>query len=277
MLSLEEKLNLIQIGAENSSHKDQLMNAIKRIQSMLSNAQSERIKTTVASKIQHSTLLQACTHKSNNQPFRENSDTNTGSGEVEDYDYEEQEPNPCSCNEYDILLKHLKTCPDPQLQIPQEITNLSTHYSEIEESIRIIQDTINDLSTEELLSEVKTLSDFLTSDMSEMAQTLQHITQNYNSSITFFKNFEISLDKIKETYIYYKLHLLVYVGLGGLAVLVSVKIISVFFRIVQCYPLVKDYISDWRAFRESRQAQRVEGFGNLDQNLPLVPIVQRAR
>ena len=117
----------------------------------------------------------------------------------------------------------------------------------------------------------------MTSDMSEMAQTLQHITQNYNDSITFFKNFEISLDKIKETYIYYKLHLLVYVGLGGLAVLVSVKIISVFFRIVQCYPLVKDYISDWKAFRESRQNQRIEGFGNLEQNLPLVPIVQRAR
>ena len=116
MLRLEEKLNLILIGAENSFHKDQLMNAIKRTQSMLSNAQRERIKTTVASKIQHSTLLQACTHKNNNQPFRENFDTNTGSGQVEDYDYDEPEPNPGSCNEYDILLKHLKTCPELYIQ-----------------------------------------------------------------------------------------------------------------------------------------------------------------
>ena len=63
LLSLEEKINLIQIGPENSSHKDELMNAIRRVQSMLSNAQNDRMKTTLASKIQHSTLLQACTHK----------------------------------------------------------------------------------------------------------------------------------------------------------------------------------------------------------------------
>ena len=118
------------------------------------------------------------------------------------------------------------------------------HYNDIEESIRVIQETIHNLSTEELLSEVKRLSNFMTSDMSEMSQTLQHITQNYDSSLTFFKNFETSLDKIKEVYINYKLHLLVYIGLSGLAVLVAVKIISVFFKLIQCYPLVKDYISD---------------------------------
>ena len=126
LLSLEEKINLIQVGPENSSHKNQLMNAIKRVQSMLSTAQNDRKKTTVASQIQHSTLLQACTHKNKNQLFREDSDSNTGSGQVDDYDYnepDEPENNPGSCNEYDLLLKHLKTCPDPDIQIPQEITN----------------------------------------------------------------------------------------------------------------------------------------------------------
>ncbi len=286
LLDLEEKLNLIQTVVGNPSHRDQLMNAIKRTQAMLSNAQKERTKSHAASKILHSTLLQACSNDGNNQPsveggghnpLRGNSDTRTGSGLNGDYEEEEPESNSCTCNEYEILLKHLKTCPDPQIQIPQEITNLSTHYNEIEDSIRVIQETISNLSTEELLAEVKTLSEFMTSDMSEMSHTLQHITENYNSSITFFKNFETGLDKIKEIYIYYKLHLLVYIGLSGLAVLVTIQIISVFFKIVQCYPLVKDYLSDWKAFRESRQAQRVEGFGNLDQNLPLVPIVQRAR
>ena len=68
-----------------------------------------------------------------------------------------------------------------------------------------------------------------------------------------------------------------YLGLSGLAVLLAVKIISVFIKLVQCYPLVKDYMSDWQAFRNSRQAQRIEAFRNLEQNLPLVPIVQRAR
>ena len=60
LLSLEQKINLIQVGPENSSHRNQLMNAIKRVQAMLSTAQSDRKKTTATSQIQQSTLLQAC-------------------------------------------------------------------------------------------------------------------------------------------------------------------------------------------------------------------------
>ena len=110
-----------------------------------------------------------------------------------------------------------------------------------------------------------------------MSQTLDYITQNYDSSLAFFKSFEENLDKVREVYVSYKLHLLVYLGLSAIGVLLAVKIISVFIKIVQCYLLVKDYMSDWQAFRNSRQAQRTEAFGNLEQNLPLVPIVQRAR
>ena len=38
LLSLEQKIDLIQVGPENSSHRNQLMNAIKRVQAMLSTA-----------------------------------------------------------------------------------------------------------------------------------------------------------------------------------------------------------------------------------------------
>ena len=133
MLSLEEKINSIQTNVGNPSHRNQLMTAIKRTHSMLSNAQKDRVKTNVASKIQHSTLLQACSNEGNNQPSLENSDTRSGSGHAEDYDNEENDQNSCSCNEYVVLLRHLRTCPDPQLQIPQEITDLSVHYHDIEE------------------------------------------------------------------------------------------------------------------------------------------------
>ena len=85
-----------------------------------------------------------------------------------------------------------------------------------------------------------------------------------------------NLDKIKEIYVKYKLHLFGYLVLSALGILVVVKIISVLIKVVQCYPLVKDYMADWHAFRDSRQAQRIEALGNLEQNLPLVPIVQRA-
>merc|ERR1712237_284865 len=137
---------------------------------MLSSAQRYRVKTDVARKIQHSTLLQACSDEGNNQPSQGNYDNREGSGPSEDYENEENEQNSCLCNDmqYDILLKYLKTCPDPQ--IPEEITNLSMHYNDIENSIRVIQDTIHRLSTEELMSEVKKLSNFMGSDMSEMSQ-----------------------------------------------------------------------------------------------------------
>ena len=51
LLSLEQKINLIQVGPENSSHRNQLMNAIKRVQAMLSTAQSDRKKSTATSQI----------------------------------------------------------------------------------------------------------------------------------------------------------------------------------------------------------------------------------
>ena len=64
-------------------------------------------------------------------------------------------------------------------------------------SIKTIQRSIQDLSTDDLLTEVKKLSDFLTTDMSEMSQTLDYITQNYDSSLAFFKSFEENLDKVR--------------------------------------------------------------------------------
>ena len=82
--------------------------------------------------------------------------------------------------------------------------------------------------------------------MSEMSQTLNYITQNYDSSLAFFQSFEENLDKLKEVYVGYKLHFLVYSGLGLIGVLVAIKIISVFIKIAQCYPLVKDFISDFQ-------------------------------
>ena len=205
----------------------------------------------------------------------------TGSGDSIDYDdnlldNEDNNQNSCSCNEYDILLRHLKTCPEPKLELPPEINDLSVHYHEIEESIKIIQETIQHLSTDTLLTEVQSLSDFLTTDMREMSQTLDYITQNYDSSLTFFKSFDENLDKIKDIYVRYELHLFGYLVLSALGILVGVIIISVLIKIVQFYPSVKNYLDDWHAFRVSRQAQRNEVSENPEQNLPLVPIIQRA-
>ena len=68
--------------------------------------------------------------------------------------------------------------------------------------------------------------------MAEMSQTLDYITQNYDSSLTFFKSFDENLDKIKEIYVKYKLHLFGYLVLSALRILVVVKIILVLIKLV---------------------------------------------
>ena len=59
------------------------------------------------------------------------------------------------CNIHGLLLKHLKTCPEPQVSLPYEIKDLSPHYRDIEDSISTIRNTIQDISTDTLLTEVK--------------------------------------------------------------------------------------------------------------------------
>ena len=117
--------------------------AIRRTHTMLTGAQRERAKSTNDFKIKHSTLLKACTVNENNHPSQENPEDVTGSGDSIDYDdslldNENSKQSSCSCNEYDILLRHLRTCPKPKLELPPEINDLSVHYHEIEESIKIV-------------------------------------------------------------------------------------------------------------------------------------------
>ena len=88
----------------------------------------------------------------------------------------------------------------------------------------------------------------MTTDMSEMSNTLDYINQNYDSSPTFFKSVEENLNKVKEVYVGYKLHFLVYAGIGLVGVLLGIKLISVCIKVTQCYPLIKDYMSDWSEF-----------------------------
>ena len=112
--------------------------------------------------IKHSTLIEACTNNGNHRNSQETSNNGNGSGRSDDYgdgfwdrDQESNDDtnqNTCSpCNEYGILLKHLRSCPEPEIALPLEIRDLSLHYQEIEESIRAIQNTIQDLSTDSLL------------------------------------------------------------------------------------------------------------------------------
>ena len=109
-----------------------------------------------------------------------------------------------------------------------------------------------------------------------MSNTLDYITENYNSSLTFFKGFEKSLNTVKEVYIGYNLHYLFYAGLGLVGILLGIKLISLLIKAIECYPSITNYMADWSEFREQRQKLRNEGMGAFERALPLVPVVNRA-
>ena len=77
-----------------------------------------------------------------------------------------------------------------------------------------------------------------------MSNTFDYITQNYDSSLAFFQSFEENFNGVKDVYKGYKLDYLVYAGIGVVGLLLALKLISLFVRIVQCYPAARDYISD---------------------------------
>ena len=106
---------------------------------MLYNAHKHRLKSIKDYGIKHSTLIEACTRKIHSQSFRAPAN-DEGSGHPEDY-YEDdfwhndqeinRHDNQRTCapyNEYGILLKHLRTCSEPEISLPLEITDLSLHY-----------------------------------------------------------------------------------------------------------------------------------------------------
>ena len=110
-----------------------------------------------------------------------------------------------------------------------------------------------------------------------MRNTIDYITQNYDSSLAFFQSFEENLNGVKDVYKGYKLDYLVYAGIGVVGLLLALKLISLFVRIVQCYPAARDYISDWSEFRAQRQNRRNERMEDFERALPLLRIVNRAR
>ena len=104
---------------------------------------------------------------------------------------------------------------------------------------------------------------------------MDYITENYDSSLTFFKGFEKSLNTVKEVYIGYKLHYLFYARLALVGIFLGIKLISLLIKAVQCYPLVTNYMADWSEFCQQCQNLRNEGMGAFERALPLVPVFNR--
>ena len=62
-----------------------------------------------------------------------------------------------------------------EVEIPSEVKALGSHYRLIDRSLSGIQDALEELETEELMSKLTELSNFIAHDFAEISRTLDFI------------------------------------------------------------------------------------------------------
>ena len=144
-------------------------------------------------------------------------------------------------------------CPSQRVDLPLEVRELGIHYKEIEKSISVIKKVLDDLETDELLGELKHISNFVSRDFAEISQTLYFLESNYNVSLNFFQSFDTSLQTIHQVYTGNRLHILVYVVLFVIGTLLAIKILSMMVQCVKVYPLITGVLQDFREFCQTKQ------------------------
>ena len=78
------------------------------------------------------------------------------------------------------IKRYLRKCPNPAIEIPQELRNLGFHSRQIDESLSTIQNTLRSIETDELMVKVTEISDFISEDLEEIQGTLEGIQVKYN-------------------------------------------------------------------------------------------------
>ena len=145
-------------------------------------------------------------------------------------------------------------------------------YKDVETSVNTIKETVDALSNDHLLNEIQELNSYVQTDLRDITLALDDISSNYNYSIQIFRSVESTIETVHEIYTGYHLYLILYIGMAIIGTVLAIQIIIVIIKIVKCYPSVKNYLSDWSAFREARSRQREERADmQIGQALPLVP------
>ena len=120
-------------------------------------------------------LVNACTGSGHSDPF-------------DDYDTDDDRSippiqpvnpiinsTPCPKIDFTSFRKYLRVCPTQRIEIPSEVKNLGSHYSLIDRSLSGIQDTLENLETDELMSQLTAVSNFIVHDFAEISRTLDFI------------------------------------------------------------------------------------------------------
>ena len=72
------------------------------------------------------------------------------------------------------------------MDLPNELTNLGAHSKLIDQSLSSIQDTLEGIETDQLMTKLTQINTFITHDFAEIQRTLEHIQTRYNTSLQFF-------------------------------------------------------------------------------------------
>ena len=97
---------------------------------------------------------------------------------------------------------------------------------------------MDDLETNELMVQLRHLSNFVSRDFAEITETLDYLESNYNPSLSFFQSFDKSLSTIQKVYIDYNLHIVWYGALSIIGILFVIKVVTLLINCVHGWPKV---------------------------------------
>ena len=148
------------------------------------------------------------------------------------------------------------------------------HSKQIDQSLSSIQDTLEDIETDQLMSKLTEISSFITHDFGEIQRTLEHIQVRYNSSLRFFESFDKGLHNLEAIYTDYHLFLLWYAALVILGILFLAKAVSLIIYCIDCWPSVTYFYSDFTEYRRVRSNEE-DNRGGIGGNQIELPLIQR--
>ena len=64
-------------------------------------------------------------------------------------------------------------CPPQTIELPHELKTLGSHSKQIDQSLSSIQDTLEDIETDQLMSKLTEISSFITHDFGEYLSQIQ--------------------------------------------------------------------------------------------------------
>ena len=183
--TLEQKIENLHISLNSQAHREHLITLINNIHEKLDKADEMRILTSDENLAKHNALISVCTAGSGDSYPFEDYDNDVNDGLDDPRNTRAPRPvnpteivnsTPCP-NKIDFtpFKKFLRICPSQSIEILSEIRTLGSHYKLIDRSLSTIQDTLEEIETDQLMAKLTKVSTFTTHEFAEISRTLEFI------------------------------------------------------------------------------------------------------